>query len=117
MKIAPDLDDALLLEICDACTRMADGMICTNTTIDRPFAATETGGLSGKPLLARSTNVLAKVRQAVGPHFPLIGVGGIFTAEDARAKLAAGANLIQVYTGFIYEGPLLASRLVRGLAT
>jgi dihydroorotate dehydrogenase len=116
VKIAPDIDDALLLEICDVCTRMADGMICTNTTIDRPFVATEAGGLSGKPLLAKSTTVLARVRQAVGPDFPLIGVGGIFTADDARAKLEAGANLVQIYTGFIYEGPLLASRLARALA-
>jgi dihydroorotate dehydrogenase len=116
VKIAPDLDSALLLEICDVCTRMADGMICTNTTVDRPFASTEAGGLSGKPLLAKSTDVLARVRQAVGGDFPLIGVGGVFTADDARAKLAAGANLVQVYTSFIYEGPFLASRLARGLA-
>lgn len=115
VKIAPDLDAALLLEICDVCTRMADGMICTNTTISRPFAATEAGGLSGKPLLPKSTEVLTTVRKAVGSNYPLIGVGGVFTAADAREKLAAGANLIQVYTGFIYEGPLLASRLVQGL--
>jgi dihydroorotate dehydrogenase len=116
VKIAPDLDATLLLEICDVCTRMADGMICTNTTVERPFAATEAGGLSGRPLLTKSTDVLATVRQAMGANYPLIGVGGVFTAADARAKLAAGANLVQVYTGFIYEGPLLASRLARGLA-
>ena len=116
VKIAPDLDATLLLEICDVCARMADGMICTNTTVDRPFPANEAGGLSGKPLLAKSNDVLAMVRQAVGAEFPLIGVGGVFTAGDARAKLAAGANLIQVYTGFVYEGPLLASRLARRLA-
>jgi dihydroorotate dehydrogenase len=57
--------------------------------------------------------VLAKVRAAVGPNYPLIGVGGIFTAEDVRTKIAAGANLVQVYTGFVYEGPLLAKRLAR----
>lgn len=116
VKIAPDLDATLLLEICDVCTRMADGMICTNTTIDRPFAAAEAGGLSGKPLLAKSTEILSRVRHAVGADFPLIGVGGVFTAGDARAKLAAGANLVQVYTGFVYQGPFLASRLARGLA-
>jgi dihydroorotate dehydrogenase len=61
--------------------------------------------------MAKSTNVLARVRELVGPRFPLIGVGGIFTGEDMRAKLDAGANLVQVYTGFVYEGPLFARRL------
>ena len=107
IKIAPDLDDAQIAEICDVCVRMADGMVCTNTTI------TPEGGLSGKPLFARSTEVLAKVRARVGADFPLIGVGGIFTAEDVRAKLAAGANLVQVYTSFVYEGPSLPRRLAR----
>jgi dihydroorotate dehydrogenase len=116
VKIAPDLDDVLLAEICDVCTRLADGMICTNTTIARPFPATEAGGLSGRPLLPRSTEVLASVRERVGTAFPLIGVGGVFSAEDAQAKLAAGANLVQVYTGFVYEGPLMPSRLARALA-
>ncbi len=116
IKIAPDLDEALLGEICDVCARLGDGMICANTTIARPFPATEAGGLSGRPLLARSTELLAQVRARVGPGFPLIGVGGIFTVDDARAKLAAGANLVQVYTGFVYEGPLMPSRLARGLA-
>ena len=112
VKIAPDLDDALLGEICDVCLRLADGMICTNTTVERPFPAVETGGLSGRPLFSRSTEVVAKVRKRVGPNFPLIGVGGIFTAADMDAKLAAGANLVQVYTGFVYEGPLMVRRLL-----
>jgi len=113
VKIAPDIDDAMLNEICDVCVNRARGMICTNTTIDRPFPASEAGGLSGAPLMEPSTSILAKVRQRVGPDFPLIGVGGIFTADDVRAKFAAGAVLVQIYTGFVYEGPLMASRLTR----
>jgi dihydroorotate dehydrogenase len=111
VKIAPDIDDVMLGEICDVCVTRARGMICTNTTIARPFPASEAGGLSGAPLMEPSTSVLARVRQRVGPDFPLIGVGGIFTTDDVRAKFAAGADLVQVYTGFIYEGPLLAKRL------
>lgn len=112
VKIAPDIDDdALLGEICDVCVKRARGVICTNTTTDRPFATIESGGLSGAPLLAKSTAMLARVRERVGPTLPLIGVGGVFTAADVRAKMDAGANLVQVYTGFIYEGPLMARRL------
>ena len=110
VKIAPDLDAKQLAEIGDLCVRMADGMVCTNTTI------TPEGGLSGKPLFARSTDVLRQVRQIAGPGYPLIGVGGIFTADDARAKIAAGADLVQVYTSFVYEGPGLPVRLARELA-
>jgi dihydroorotate dehydrogenase len=110
VKIAPDLDRQLLAEVCDVCSRLADGMVCTNTTV------TPEGGLSGKPLFARSTDVLRAVRECVGPHYPLIGVGGVFDVADARAKFDAGANLIQVYTGFVYEGPRLPSRLARELA-
>jgi dihydroorotate dehydrogenase len=113
VKIAPDIDDVLLGEICDSCLRLADGMICTNTTIARPFATNEAGGLSGAPLMQPSTSVLARVRTRVGPSFPLIGVGGVFTADDMRTKFAAGADLVQVYTGFIYEGPLMAKRLAQ----
>jgi dihydroorotate dehydrogenase len=107
VKIAPDVDDALLAEICDVCSKRASGMICTNTM------AQKDGGLSGVPLMAKSTDVLARVRELVGPQYPLIGVGGIFTSDDMRAKLDAGANLVQVYTGFVYEGPLFAARLAR----
>ena len=74
------------------------------------------GGLSGAPLMAKSTEILAKVREKTGPGYPLIGVGGIFTADDVRAKMAAGADLVQLYTSFIYEGPRLPSRLARDLA-
>ncbi len=110
VKIAPDIDGAQLAEICDVCRRMADGMVCTNTTI------TPDGGLSGKPLFARATNVLRQVREIIGPGYPLIGVGGIFTADDARAKFSAGADLVQIYTSFVYEGPSLPARLARALA-
>lgn len=110
VKIAPDLDDAQIAEISDVCRRLADGMVCTNTT------STPDGGLSGRPLFARSTDVLRAVRAKAGRDYPLIGVGGIFTADDARAKFAAGADLLQIYTSFVYEGPLLPSRLARELA-
>ncbi|HYC61165.1 MAG TPA: quinone-dependent dihydroorotate dehydrogenase [Thermoanaerobaculia bacterium] len=113
VKIAPDLDDAQIREIADVCVRLADGMICTNTTLDRLPGMNEAGGLSGKPLLSKSTSVLARVRQCVGPDYPLIGVGGVFTVDDVRAKMNAGANLVQVYTGFVYEGPMIAKRLSR----
>ena len=112
IKIAPDLDDAQLTEICDVCVRLTDGMICTNTTIDHPY---EQGGLSGAPLLRPSTAVLRKVRARVGEKFPLVGVGGIFNADDVREKMIAGADLVQLYTSFIYEGPSLPSRLARQL--
>ncbi len=111
VKIAPDVDEAMLSEICDVCSKRARGMICTNTTIERPFAANEPGGLSGRPLMRRSTEVLAQVRERVGPGFPLIGVGGVFTPDDVRAKREAGADLVQVYTSFVYEGPSLPRRL------
>jgi dihydroorotate dehydrogenase len=107
VKIAPDLDDAQIAEICEVCVRRADGMVCTNTT------ATDGGGLSGKPLMEPSTGVLRRVRERVGAGYPLIGVGGVFTADDVRAKLAAGGDLVQVYTSFVYEGPLLPRRLAR----
>ena len=105
IKIAPDLDDGQIAEIAAICGSLADGMICTNTT------AVEGGGLSGAPLLARSTEVLRKVRGHVGDGYPLIGVGGVFTVENVRAKLAAGADLVQIYTSFVYEGPFIAKRL------
>jgi dihydroorotate dehydrogenase len=116
IKIAPDLDEAQIRDIADVCVRLADGMICTNTTLDRLPGMNEAGGLSGRPLMQKSTAVLASVRQCVGPDYPLIGVGGVFTAEDVRAKLAAGANLVQIYTSFIYEGPMLPKRLAKELA-
>ena len=81
--------------------------------MDTILAATPNGGLSGKPLFGPSTEILARARDRVGPNFPLVGVGGIFTPEDVRAKIAAGADLVQLYTSFVYEGPMLPSRLAR----
>ncbi len=115
VKIAPDLDDVQLAEICDVCVTLADGMVCTNTTIEKPAGMNEAGGLSGAPLMQGSTGILRKVRERVGSGYPLIGVGGIFTAEDVRTKMIAGADLVQVYTSFIYEGPMLPARLARQL--
>lgn len=113
IKIAPDLDDVQIREIADVCKKLADGMICTNTTLDRLPGMNEAGGLSGKPLMMKSTSVLEKVRAVAGRDYPLIGVGGVFTRDDVQQKLAAGADLVQVYTGFVYEGPLLAKRLAQ----
>ncbi|WP_051228325.1 quinone-dependent dihydroorotate dehydrogenase [Pleomorphomonas oryzae] len=109
VKIAPDLDEAALDDIAAVIgARGADGLVVSNTTLSRsgvfgPTAA-EPGGLSGRPLFERSTIVLAKMRERVGRALPIIGVGGVMTGEDAYMKIAAGANLVQVYTAFIYGG-------------
>jgi dihydroorotate dehydrogenase len=108
VKIAPDIDRAQLHEIVEVCREMADGIVATNTTVDHAALAgetDETGGLSGRPLLERSTTVLREIRSLVGPRYPLVGVGGVFTAADFQAKIDAGADLVQAYTGFVYEGP------------
>lgn len=110
LKIAPDLTDEQLLDIIDIVkdTKIA-GVIATNTTLSREHLISEnqkeTGGLSGKPLAKRSTEIIRFLSEKSGKAFPIIGVGGIHSAEDALEKLAAGASLIQLYTGFIYEGP------------
>ena len=112
LKIAPDLTDEQLLDIIDIVkdTKIA-GVIATNTTLSREHLISEnqkeTGGLSGKPLAKRSTEIIRFLSEKSGKAFPIIGVGGIHSAEDALEKLAAGASLIQLYTGFIYEGPEL----------
>jgi dihydroorotate dehydrogenase len=113
VKIAPDLPELQIAETAEICARFADGMVCTNTTLDRLPGMGEAGGLSGIPLMRKSTEVLAHVRQVVGAEYPLIGVGGIFTVDDVRAKFEAGANLVQIYTSFVYEGPLIAKELAR----
>jgi dihydroorotate dehydrogenase len=118
VKIAPDLDPVQLRELVAVCRERADGLIATNTTISREGLARdphEAGGLSGRPLFQRSTEVLRAVREQAGPSFPLIGVGGIMTAADAREKLDAGADLVQAYTGFIYGGPRFARTIVKEL--
>ena len=121
VKIAPDLDESQVEAIAELAVKHAvDGLIATNTTVDREEIAGhrhagEMGGLSGRPLLARSTEVLAKLAAALGGRVPLIGVGGILTGVDARAKIAAGASLVQIYTGFIYRGPELIAQARRAL--
>ncbi len=116
LKIAPDLTDEQLLDIIDIVneTKIA-GVIATNTTLSRDGLVSEnkieTGGLSGKPLEKRSTEVIRFLAEKSNKSFPIIGVGGIHSAEDALEKLAAGASLVQLYTGFIYEGPALVKAI------
>lgn len=112
LKIAPDLTDSQLLDIIDIVSETGiAGVIATNTTISREGLNSEnkkeTGGLSGKPLTRRSTEVIKFLSVNSKKAFPIIGVGGIHTPEDAVEKLRAGASLVQLYTGFIYEGPAL----------
>ena len=112
LKIAPDLTDEQLLDIIDIVkTTQIAGVIATNTTISRDGLQSqnqsETGGLSGKPLTRRSTEVIRFLSEKSNKAFPIIGVGGIHSADDAIEKLNAGASLVQLYTGFIYEGPAL----------
>jgi dihydroorotate dehydrogenase len=116
LKIAPDLTNEQLLDIIDIVneTKIA-GVIATNTTISREGLQSENksemGGLSGKPLTKRSTEVIRFLSEKSNKSFPIIGVGGIHTAEDAIEKLNAGASLVQLYTGFIYEGPALVKAI------
>src|SRR6478736_7328321 len=116
LKIAPDLTDEQLYDIIDIIkeTKIA-GVIATNTTISREGLESENkeemGGLSGKPLTKRSTEVIRFLSEKSNKAFPIIGVGGIHSAEDALEKLEAGASLVQLYTGFIYEGPALIKKI------
>ena len=112
LKIAPDLTDEQLLDIIEIVQETGiAGVIATNTTISRDGLQSENksemGGLSGKPLTKRATEVIRFLSEKSGRSFPIIGVGGIHSAEDALEKLEAGASLVQLYTGFIYEGPQL----------
>ncbi len=119
LKIAPDLNDDQIRAITDVLKRHGfDGLIATNTTLSRDAVAgskfaQEAGGLSGAPLLNASNQVIRKCRDALGPTFPIIGVGGVLSGEDAQSKIAAGADLVQVYSGLIYRGPALVSEAVR----
>ena len=121
LKIAPDLEDAQIDSIARILLDAAvDGVIATNTTVSRTAIRghrleNETGGLSGKPLLAKSNAVLSRLRARVGEQIPLIGVGGILTGGDAVAKVAAGAKLVQFYTGMVYRGPALIGECVDAL--
>lgn len=122
VKIAPDLEPGELDAMVDAALDYGiDGLVATNTTTDRNAVAgsrhaDESGGLSGRPLLAPSTAALARLAERVAGRLPLIGVGGVSDGDGAHAKIDAGASLVQVYTGLIYEGPALVSHLVTALA-
>ena len=120
LKIAPDLNDEQLMDIIAIVSdTKIDGVIATNTTISREGLQSdnkkETGGLSGKPLSARSTEVIRFLHENGKGEFPIIGVGGIHSEKDALDKLKAGASLVQLYTGFIYEGPSLIKRINKAL--
>lgn len=121
LKIAPDLGEEELDDIAaEVLDKRIEGLIVSNTTIARPALrsrnAAETGGLSGKPLFARSTAVLARMRKRLGPDIAIIGVGGVDSAETALEKIRAGADLVQLYTGLIYGGPSLPGRILRGMS-
>jgi dihydroorotate dehydrogenase len=121
VKVAPDLDDEQIEAIASlAVKHRVDALIATNTTISREGVekhahAAEAGGLSGRPVFAKSTAVLAKLSKQLGDRVPLIGVGGIFDGDDAKAKADAGASLVQLYTGFVFRGPALIGEARRSL--
>lgn len=121
VKIAPDMDLVAVNQVAETLLKSKmDGVIATNTTLDRSLVqgqryADEAGGLSGLPVRDKSTEVLRQLRAAVGSAMPIIGVGGISDAQSAQDKLNAGANLLQVYTGFIYKGPPLLKQIVTSL--
>lgn len=125
LKIAPDLSNEQLDDIIEiVATTKIDGVIATNTTIDRSMLKTNqsevesigAGGLSGKPVRKRSTEVIRYLSEKSNKAFPIVAVGGVYTGKDAIEKLEAGADLIQVYTGFIYEGPAMIRRINKELA-
>ena len=121
VKIAPDLDEAQVGVIAATLRKHAiDGVIATNTTVSRAAVqglphADETGGLSGRPVFEASNRVITQLRAALGATYPIIGVGGVMSAADAAAKRAAGADLVQIYTGLIYGGPALVPACARAL--
>jgi dihydroorotate dehydrogenase len=121
VKIAPDLDEAQVGVIAATLKKNAiDGVIATNTTIARDAVkhlphGEEAGGLSGAPVLQASNRVIAQLRAALGAGYPIIGVGGVLSGADAQSKIAAGADLVQLYTGFIYKGPALVTEAARAL--
>jgi dihydroorotate dehydrogenase len=124
VKVAPDLEFEALDEILELIgPRQIAGIVATNTTITRPQNArtdlqrvySEQGGLSGKPLAARSTEIIRHVYRHTEGKIPIVGVGGIFNADDAWEKITAGARLVQIYTGMVYEGPGMAKNIVNGL--
>jgi dihydroorotate dehydrogenase len=121
VKLSPDLSDEQVAAVARELLELpVDGIVATNTTVARPAAvkspqAAETGGLSGRPLHSRSVAVLRALRAAMGPSFPIIGVGGIVSPERGVATRDAGADLLQLYTGLIYRGPALVRELLEML--
>ncbi len=122
VKIAPDLDGPQIRHIANALTKHGiDGVIATNSTVSRDGVkhlphGREAGGLSGQPVMQLSNRVIEVLRTTLGPNYPIIGVGGVMSGADALAKIAAGANLVQIYTGFIYRGPQLVTEVAQALA-
>lgn len=122
VKIAPDVDSDQIAAITDALIRHGmDGVIATNTTISRDKVeglphAQEAGGLSGAPVHEMSLKVIEQLRRRLGPTYPIIGVGGIVSGKHAQEKIAAGANVVQLYTGLIYRGPALIAECVKAIA-
>ncbi|WP_182084782.1 quinone-dependent dihydroorotate dehydrogenase [Aureimonas sp. ME7] len=122
VKVAPDLTEDEVWSIADTVKhRQVEGLIVSNTTLSRHGVegrkhASEAGGLSGRPLFSRSTYVLALFRRAMGPDFPLIGVGGVESARTLLGKMEAGADLVQLYTALVYGGPELPLRILNGLS-
>ncbi len=122
LKISPDLSAAEIKTLCATLLRYRiDGVIASNTTLDRENVAglphaEETGGLSGRPVFEKSTQTIRQCYAELGDTIPIIGVGGIFSAADARAKIEAGAKLVQIYTGLIYQGPTLVKECVNALS-
>jgi dihydroorotate dehydrogenase len=125
LKIAPDLSDGQLDDVAQLALEIKlDGLVASNTTIAREglqtpgaqLAAIGAGGLSGRPLRQRATDVVRYLHQKTGGQLPIVASGGIFTGADAAEKMAAGAQLVQVWTGFIYEGPAIVKQICKGLA-
>jgi len=121
VKIAPDLDEAQVGVIAAILRKHGiDGVIATNTTLARDAVqglahADEAGGLSGRPVFEASNRVIRQLRAALGPNYPIIGVGGVMSGADARAKVEAGADLVQIYTGLIYKGPALVAEAAQAM--
>jgi len=119
VKVAPDLETDEVVELSQAFTEFEiDAVIATNTTLSREGVANlqygdEAGGLSGRPVFEKSTEIVRQFRQALPEHMPIIAAGGIMSGDDAAQKIAAGANLVQIYSGLIYQGPKLVSDIIK----
>jgi len=121
VKISPDLGEHELHDVCEVLPRQGiDGVIATNSSTRIPgfeaeLGARQGGGLSGAPLAEKSLAVLRRLRRGLGAEFPIISVGGLMSADDVVARLLAGANLVQLYTGFVYRGPALLADILQRL--